>query len=124
MNSTTRHFATVRIPLDADTAHWNTEDERWDAVTHRDRDADGAFFYAVRTTGVFCRPSCASRQPRRENVAFFTDAATARAAGFRDCKRCQPGGLLGVCPCNAGAAKYGAESADDRQKKARSQGAG
>ncbi|MGB8420350.1 bifunctional DNA-binding transcriptional regulator/O6-methylguanine-DNA methyltransferase Ada, partial [Paraburkholderia sp.] len=46
-----------------------------------------------KTTGVFCRPSCASRQPRRENVAFFTDANAARAAGYRDCKRCQPGGL-------------------------------
>ncbi|HEX7912571.1 MAG TPA: bifunctional DNA-binding transcriptional regulator/O6-methylguanine-DNA methyltransferase Ada [Paraburkholderia sp.] len=72
---------------------WTSDDERWDAVTHREPQADGAFFYAVKTTGVFCRPSCASRQPRRENVAFFADAASARAAGFRDCKRCQPGGL-------------------------------
>ncbi|WP_144143865.1 bifunctional DNA-binding transcriptional regulator/O6-methylguanine-DNA methyltransferase Ada [Paraburkholderia sp. BCC1884] len=77
----------------ADIAHWNSDDERWEAVTRREPQADGAFFYAVRTTGVFCRPSCASRQPRRENVAFFGDAAAARAAGFRDCKRCQPGGL-------------------------------
>lgn len=81
----------------ADTAsrapRWTSDDERWDAVTHREPQADGAFFYAVKTTGVFCRPSCASRQPRRENVAFFADAAAARAAGFRDCKRCQPGGL-------------------------------
>jgi AraC family transcriptional regulator of adaptative response/methylated-DNA-[protein]-cysteine methyltransferase len=79
-----------------DTGHpasWTSDDERWDAVSRREPQADGAFFYAVRTTGVFCRPSCASRQPRRENVAFFTDAAAARAAGFRDCKRCQPGGL-------------------------------
>ncbi|MFM0645477.1 bifunctional DNA-binding transcriptional regulator/O6-methylguanine-DNA methyltransferase Ada [Paraburkholderia bryophila] len=72
---------------------WTSDDDRWDAVTRREPQADGAFFYAVKTTGVFCRPSCASRQPRRENVAFFTDAAAARAAGFRDCKRCQPGGL-------------------------------
>lgn len=76
-----------------DSARWTSDDERWAAVTRREPRADGAFFYAVRTTGVFCRPSCASRQPRRENVAFFTDAAAARAAGFRDCKRCQPGGL-------------------------------
>jgi AraC family transcriptional regulator of adaptative response/methylated-DNA-[protein]-cysteine methyltransferase len=90
MNTITRHGATT---TGVDTAHWGTEDDRWDAITRRDREADGAFFYAVKTTGVFCRPSCASRQPRRENVAFFTDAAAARAAGFRDCKRCQPGGL-------------------------------
>lgn len=74
-------------------SHWDTDAERWDAVTRRAPQADGAFFYAVKTTGVFCRPSCASRQPRRENVAFFTDANAARAAGYRDCKRCQPGGL-------------------------------
>lgn len=70
-----------------------TEAERWEAVASHDARADGAFFYAVRTTGVFCRPSCASRQPRRENVAFFDDADAARAAGFRECKRCRPGGL-------------------------------
>jgi AraC family transcriptional regulator, regulatory protein of adaptative response / methylated-DNA-[protein]-cysteine methyltransferase len=74
-------------------SNWATDAERWDAVTRREPQADGAFFYAVKTTGVFCRPSCASRLPRRENVAFFTDASAARAAGYRDCKRCQPGGL-------------------------------
>lgn len=73
--------------------HWSTDADRWEAVTRREPQADGAFFYAVKTTGVFCRPSCASRQPRRENVAFFTDVTAARAAGYRDCKRCQPGGL-------------------------------
>jgi AraC family transcriptional regulator of adaptative response/methylated-DNA-[protein]-cysteine methyltransferase len=72
---------------------YTTDAERWSAVTNRDRDADGAFFYAVKTTGVFCRPSCASRQPRVENVEFFNEAQQARAAGYRDCKRCQPGGL-------------------------------
>ncbi len=59
----------------------------------REPHADGAFFYAVPTTGVFCRPSCASRLPRRENVAFFKTIDAARAAGFRECKRCRPGGL-------------------------------
>lgn len=83
----------VDTSLTAETATWNSDDERWEAVTRRDPLADGAFFYGVKTTGVFCRPSCASRQPRRENVAFFADAGGARAAGFRDCKRCQPGGL-------------------------------
>src|SRR5689334_25043102 len=69
------------------------DDDRWTAVLKRDMSADGAFFYAVRTTGVFCRPTCASRLPRREHVAFFDDPAAARAAGFRPCKRCQPEGL-------------------------------
>lgn len=72
---------------------WSTDAERWTAVTERDAHADGTFFFAVRTTGVFCRPSCASRAPRRENVEFFASADEARAAGYRDCKRCQPGGL-------------------------------
>jgi len=72
---------------------WATDDARWNAVVSRDVRADGAFFYGVRTTGVFCRPSCASRLPRRENVAFFDDADAARAAGLRECKRCRPGGL-------------------------------
>ncbi|WP_027210565.1 bifunctional DNA-binding transcriptional regulator/O6-methylguanine-DNA methyltransferase Ada [Burkholderia sp. WSM2232] len=87
----------TRHPAEADTSAsqpaCHSDDERWEAVARRDPLADGAFFYGVKTTGVFCRPSCASRQPRRENVAFFADAAAARAAGFRDCKRCQPGGL-------------------------------
>jgi AraC family transcriptional regulator, regulatory protein of adaptative response / methylated-DNA-[protein]-cysteine methyltransferase len=72
---------------------YSTDTDRWRAVAERDTHADGAFVYAVRTTGVFCRPSCASRQPRRENVAFFAGADDARAAGYRECKRCQPAGL-------------------------------
>lgn len=83
----------IRTPLPARTETWATDAERWDAVATRDAHADGAFFYGVRTTGVFCRPSCASRLPRRENVAFFDHADAARAAGFRECKRCRPGGL-------------------------------
>jgi AraC family transcriptional regulator of adaptative response/methylated-DNA-[protein]-cysteine methyltransferase len=75
------------------TPAWSTDAERWEALTQRDPHADGAFFYGVKTTGVFCRPSCASRQPRRENVDFFATTDAARAAGYRDCKRCQPGGL-------------------------------
>jgi AraC family transcriptional regulator of adaptative response/methylated-DNA-[protein]-cysteine methyltransferase len=62
----------------------------WAAVVARDAGADGRFFYGVETTGVFCRPGCASRLPRRENVRFFADAAAADAAGFRPCKRCRP----------------------------------
>ncbi|WP_153101548.1 bifunctional DNA-binding transcriptional regulator/O6-methylguanine-DNA methyltransferase Ada [Paraburkholderia hayleyella] len=72
---------------------YSTDAERWRAVASHDAEADGVFFYAVRTTGVFCRPSCASRQPRRENVQFFNSADDALAAGYRTCKRCQPGKL-------------------------------
>jgi AraC family transcriptional regulator, regulatory protein of adaptative response / methylated-DNA-[protein]-cysteine methyltransferase len=75
------------------TTAFASDAERWDAIATRNAGADGAFFYGVRTTGVFCRPSCASRLPRRENVAFFDHADAARAAGFRECKRCRPGGL-------------------------------
>ncbi len=62
----------------------------WRAVASRDARFDGRFVYAVSTTGVFCRPSCASRRPRRENVRFFDDAGAARRAGYRECKRCRP----------------------------------
>jgi len=66
------------------------EDGRWQLVLARDRRADGEFVYAVRSTGVYCRPSCASRRPRREVVAFFDDADRAEQAGFRPCRRCKP----------------------------------
>lgn len=62
----------------------------WNAVAGRDASADGRFVYAVRTTGVYCRPGCASRRPSRKNVAFFNDPAAAEAAGYRPCKRCRP----------------------------------
>ncbi|MET0681207.1 MAG: Ada metal-binding domain-containing protein, partial [Burkholderiales bacterium] len=65
-------------------------DPRWAAVVARDRGADGSFFYSVRTTGVYCRPSCAARIPRPENVAFHLTAADAERAGFRPCRRCKP----------------------------------
>jgi AraC family transcriptional regulator of adaptative response/methylated-DNA-[protein]-cysteine methyltransferase len=63
---------------------------RWQAVLARDTSQDGAFVYAVRSTGIFCRPSCPSRRPGREQVAFFTVAGEARQAGFRPCRRCCP----------------------------------
>jgi AraC family transcriptional regulator of adaptative response/methylated-DNA-[protein]-cysteine methyltransferase len=68
----------------------NNDDARWRAVERRDRAADGTFVYSVRTTGVYCRPSCASRRARRENVAFHATCADAEQAGFRPCKRCRP----------------------------------
>lgn len=67
-----------------------TGDPRWAAVVARDPAADGRFFYSVKTTGVYCRPSCASRPARPENVAFHATAAAAERAGFRPCKRCKP----------------------------------
>jgi AraC family transcriptional regulator of adaptative response/methylated-DNA-[protein]-cysteine methyltransferase len=67
-----------------------SDDERWAAVVRRDADADGKFFYSVRTTGVYCRPACAARLPRRENVQFHSTLEDAERAGFRPCKRCRP----------------------------------
>jgi AraC family transcriptional regulator of adaptative response/methylated-DNA-[protein]-cysteine methyltransferase len=68
------------------------DDDRWAAVFTRDAAADGEFVYAVATTGVYCRPSCAARTPRRENVTFYGSPADAESAGFRACKRCRPSG--------------------------------
>ena len=65
-------------------------DTRWAAVVARDPEADGRFVFAVRTTGIYCRPSCKSRQAKRENVAFFDSPEQAEQAGFRACKRCRP----------------------------------
>lgn len=65
-------------------------DPRWAAVVARSAEADGRFFYSVTTTGVYCRPSCAARMPRPENVRFHSTRADAERAGFRPCKRCQP----------------------------------
>lgn len=65
-------------------------DPRWAAVIGRDPEADGKFFYSVKTTGVYCRPSCAARTARPENVGFHPTAADAERAGFRPCKRCKP----------------------------------
>jgi AraC family transcriptional regulator of adaptative response/methylated-DNA-[protein]-cysteine methyltransferase len=66
------------------------EDPRWTAVATRDAAADGNFVFAVKTTGVYCRPSCGSRQARRENVVFYRAPEGAEAAGYRACKRCRP----------------------------------
>ncbi|QUT04430.1 bifunctional DNA-binding transcriptional regulator/O6-methylguanine-DNA methyltransferase Ada [Sphingobium phenoxybenzoativorans] len=65
-------------------------DAAWAAFSSRDRDQDGRFVGAVLTTGIYCKPSCPARHPKRENVLFFPDAAAARHAGFRACLRCRP----------------------------------
>lgn len=66
------------------------DDARWAAVQRRDPAADGRFYYSVRSTGVYCRPSCPSRAARRANVAFHASSGEAEAAGFRPCLRCAP----------------------------------
>lgn len=68
------------------------DEERWNAVVRRDAKADGKFFYSVKTTGVYCRPSCTARLALRKNVAFHDSWEAAERAGFRACKRCQPNG--------------------------------
>lgn len=67
-----------------------TDSERWNAVITNDRSYDGKFFYGVKSTGIFCRPSCASKLPKPENVVFFNSREDAERAGFRPCKRCRP----------------------------------
>lgn len=66
------------------------KDPRWASVVNRDPQADGKFYYSVHTTGVYCRPSCAARLARPENVSFHATCEEARQAGFRPCKRCRP----------------------------------
>lgn len=68
----------------------NLDDARWRTIETRDTQHSGVFLYAVRTTGVYCRPGCASRLPLRANVEFFVSPLEAEAAGYRSCRRCQP----------------------------------
>ncbi|MDY0234929.1 MAG: Ada metal-binding domain-containing protein [Gudongella sp.] len=66
-----------------------TKDEMWKAVSENNINYDGMFFYAVKSTGIYCRPSCKSKVPKRTNVLFFDNANQAETAGFRPCKRCR-----------------------------------
>jgi AraC family transcriptional regulator of adaptative response/methylated-DNA-[protein]-cysteine methyltransferase len=68
----------------------NPDNQRWQAVLDRDRNQDGKFVFAVSSTGIYCRPSCPAKRPRRENVAFFANVDNAEKAGFRACLRCRP----------------------------------
>jgi AraC family transcriptional regulator of adaptative response/methylated-DNA-[protein]-cysteine methyltransferase len=77
-------------PATAQAAAATLHDPRWAAVIARDPGADGRFLYSVKTTGVYCRPSCAARLARPENVQFHRTAGAAQRAGFRPCKRCKP----------------------------------
>lgn len=78
-----------------------TSTQRWQAVLARDRRFDGAFVYAVRSTRIYCRPSCASRRPRRTQVTFFPIPEAAEREGFRACKRCHPADAAGSDPALA-----------------------
>lgn len=71
------------------------EDSRWQAVLAHDGASDGKFVFAVSSTGVYCRPSCPSKRPRRENVSFFRRPQEAETAGFRECLRCRPRAIAG-----------------------------
>lgn len=66
-----------------------TKEEMWKAISENDESYDGIFFYAVKSTGIYCRPSCKSKIPKLENVCFFDTSEQARTAGFRPCKRCR-----------------------------------
>ncbi|REK71645.1 bifunctional transcriptional activator/DNA repair enzyme AdaA [Paenibacillus paeoniae] len=67
-------------------------EEQWQAIMSNDGSYDGRFYYAVRTTGIYCRPSCKSRPPKRSNAEVFPTSADAVSAGYRPCKRCKPAG--------------------------------
>ena len=90
--------------------------ERWQAVKRRDAAFDGKFLFAVRTTGIYCRPSCASRPAKRENVSFFPTAAEAEKAGFRACKRCRPD-KLGAPDPQVEAVRQAARGSSRRRKR-------
>jgi AraC family transcriptional regulator of adaptative response/methylated-DNA-[protein]-cysteine methyltransferase len=77
-------------PVAPSPAPWTSDDARWEAVLRREAAADGAFYYAVRSTGIYCRPTCPARRPRREGVTFYTTPEAAAAAGYRACRRCYP----------------------------------
>lgn len=82
MNNTATHIT--------DSPHITTE--QWQAIVNNDSSYDGQFWYAVRTTGIFCRPSCKSKAPRPQNVTIFEDPDQALHAQYRPCKRCKPTG--------------------------------
>jgi AraC family transcriptional regulator of adaptative response/methylated-DNA-[protein]-cysteine methyltransferase len=77
-----------------------SDDQRWEAVIARDATRDGDFLFAVSSTGVYCRPSCAARRPRRENVQFFATPEQAEHAGYRACLRCKPKSVSGNTPAD------------------------
>jgi AraC family transcriptional regulator of adaptative response/methylated-DNA-[protein]-cysteine methyltransferase len=84
--------STTPAPIETSLAAWPEAqaDRYWTAVMNRDETQDGVFVYGVRSTHIYCRPSCPSRRPKQEGTVFFKSGTEARAAGFRPCRRCQP----------------------------------
>src|SRR5882762_3845997 len=89
MAMTTNAILNFAETVDVDMAR-NNQTQQWQAVVDRDSSQDGKFIFAVSSTGVYCRPSCPARRPRRENVAFFNKPEEAEKAGYRACLRCRP----------------------------------
>src|SRR5260370_32253327 len=91
----------ARQPKPAASPAERSDDPRWNAVVARDAARDGEFVFAVSSTGVYCRPSCAARRPRRENVQFFARPEQAEHAGYRACLRCRPKSFSGNAESDA-----------------------
>lgn len=85
-------MAMASVDKETNSVFYVTDDDRWAAVMNRDKNANGIFYYSVRTTGVYCRPGCGARLARRENVRFHSTCEEAEQAGFRPCRRCRPNG--------------------------------
>src|SRR5205085_2094104 len=98
MSTALQNFAPMPASASVNFSLPKQEDASWTAVLNRDARLDGALYYAVKSTGIYCKPSCPSRRPRREQVSFFADAAAAESAGFRACQRCHPRDVNGVSP--------------------------
>src|ERR1700733_9081016 len=96
--------------------------KQWQQVLERDAGADGQFVYAVKSTKIYCKPSCASRRPMRKQVSFFPPPALAEAAGYRACKRCEPERTEAKADPQAGAiaavTEYLKDHADERTRLA------
>src|SRR6202795_1774199 len=90
----------------------NAADRLWQATLRRDHRADGTFFFAVRSTHIYCRPSCPARRPLRRNALFFQTPADAEQHGFRACRRCRPKDRDEAVALVRQAAKLLADSAD------------
>ncbi len=80
----------LMVEPDLKSSQFSNEDQRWNALKERDENADGIFYFAVLTTGVYCKPSCGARLPNRENVSFHDTVTAAEQCGYRACKRCKP----------------------------------
>jgi AraC family transcriptional regulator, regulatory protein of adaptative response / methylated-DNA-[protein]-cysteine methyltransferase len=89
------NLMSARQPKPTTSPTVTADDPRWNAVVARDATRDGEFVFAVSSTGVYCRPSCAARRPRRENVQFFVRTEEAERAGYRACLRCRPKSFSG-----------------------------